>query len=364
MRKFIFLSVLLLASPALADVRIALVGPMTGSEAAFGEQMRHGAEIAVAGINANGGLNGEKIDLDVEDDACDPKQAVNVANRIAGMGIKYVIGHWCSGTTQVASAIYAEEGILELDPAGVLPETTQKGVATMFRLSSTADYWGKMLADYAIKNGKVKKAYVLMDKRAVTEIFGKAVTDELHRADKTIEVSTDEFNGGDRDFNTIVAKIKRAGANAVFISGYTQETALIARQGQALDTNFYSWDVMGSPDFPKAVGNEALGKSIYVDYARPKNSADLVALDKELDAKGWPKETYTYMVYAAFQVLDQAWKQAPSAEVGALAKALHANTYHTLSGDVAFAANGDRASVRFSAYSWNGPNAVEIGPAN
>ncbi|MGY4372013.1 hypothetical protein ACVW1A_008078 [Bradyrhizobium sp. LB1.3] len=68
-----------LSSAAFAqDVNIAVAGPMTGGESAFGRQMKNGAEMAVADINAAGGVNGKKLALSVEDDACDPKQARSV----------------------------------------------------------------------------------------------------------------------------------------------------------------------------------------------------------------------------------------------------------------------------------------------
>ena len=57
------------------DITVAVAGPMTGGESAFGRQMKNGAEMAVADFNAAGGLLGKKLQLDVEDDACDPKQA-------------------------------------------------------------------------------------------------------------------------------------------------------------------------------------------------------------------------------------------------------------------------------------------------
>jgi branched-chain amino acid transport system substrate-binding protein len=80
------------ASTALADITIAVAGPITGQYAAFGEQLKRGAEMAVADINAAGGVNGEQLVLEVGDDACDPKQAVAVANQMVSKGIKFMAG--------------------------------------------------------------------------------------------------------------------------------------------------------------------------------------------------------------------------------------------------------------------------------
>src|SRR6202040_2621988 len=78
------------AIPAQAQIHIATAGPMTGEYAAFGEQMKTGAQQAVADLNKAGGVLGQQLVLDVGDDACDPKQAVSVANQLASKGVKLV----------------------------------------------------------------------------------------------------------------------------------------------------------------------------------------------------------------------------------------------------------------------------------
>ena len=109
MRRTILLAagaITLAAGVARADVTIATVGPMTGQYAIFGEQMRRGATYMADRINQQGGINGEPIKLEVGDDACDPRQAVAVANQMAVAGVTAVIGHYCSGSSIPASAVY------------------------------------------------------------------------------------------------------------------------------------------------------------------------------------------------------------------------------------------------------------------
>ena len=94
-----FGATLALSTTALAqDTTIAVAGPMTGGESAFGRQLKNGAEQAVADINAAGGVLGKKLVLDIEDDACDPKQARSVAEKLSGMGAGVVVGHYCSSS--------------------------------------------------------------------------------------------------------------------------------------------------------------------------------------------------------------------------------------------------------------------------
>src|SRR6185295_16365438 len=105
------------AGSAWAQIKIGSAGPMTGQYAAFGEQMKRGAEMAVAEINAAGGVNGQKLALTMGDDACDPKQATAVANKMVSDKVVFVAGHFCSGSSIPASDIYKEGKILQITPA-------------------------------------------------------------------------------------------------------------------------------------------------------------------------------------------------------------------------------------------------------
>jgi amino acid/amide ABC transporter substrate-binding protein, HAAT family (TC 3.A.1.4.-) len=86
-----------------AEITIAVAGPMTGGEATFGAQLKAGAEMAINDINAKGGVLGQKLKLEIADDACDPKQAKAVAEKLAGMKVPFVAGHFCSGSSIPAS---------------------------------------------------------------------------------------------------------------------------------------------------------------------------------------------------------------------------------------------------------------------
>src|SRR6202035_3739220 len=109
---------LALSTTALAqDITIAVAGPMTGSESAFGRQMKNGGEQAVADLNAAGGVLGKKLALEVGDDACDPKQARSVAEKFASAKVPFVAGHYCSSSSIPASEAYADGNVLQITPA-------------------------------------------------------------------------------------------------------------------------------------------------------------------------------------------------------------------------------------------------------
>lgn len=77
------------------NIKVALAGPVTGPVAQYGDMQMIGAKMAIQKINEAGGVNGNTLEAVVYDDACDPKQAVAVANKIVNDGVKFVVGHLC-----------------------------------------------------------------------------------------------------------------------------------------------------------------------------------------------------------------------------------------------------------------------------
>ena len=106
----------LCARVARAEILIGVAGPMTGANAWFGEQYQRDTGLAVADLNARGGVLGQSVELIVGADACDPDQAVALARKLASDGVVVVAGHFCSHASIPASKIYEEAGILMVAP--------------------------------------------------------------------------------------------------------------------------------------------------------------------------------------------------------------------------------------------------------
>src|SRR5919206_2920491 len=121
------------AGTAQAQIKMGVAGPLTGPNAAFGAQLKNGTDQAVADINAAGGIMGQKITVGYGDDVSDPKQGVSVANKFAGDGVKFVVGHFNSGVSIPASEVYAENGMVQITPASTNPQFTERGLWNTFR---------------------------------------------------------------------------------------------------------------------------------------------------------------------------------------------------------------------------------------
>ncbi len=163
----------LAAAPAHAQIKIGVAGPITGSLASFGAQLKNGADQAVADINAKGGVLGQQLVLEVGDDACDPKQAVSVANKFAGDGIKFVAGHFCSSSSIPASKVYTDEGILQITPASTNPTFTEEGSWNTFRTCGRDDQQGKFAGPWIANEFKDAKIAILHD----NSTYGKGIAD-------------------------------------------------------------------------------------------------------------------------------------------------------------------------------------------
>ena len=134
---------LLAAGLAEADTIIGVAGPMSGSFAAFGGEMRDGAAQAIDDINAAGGVNGAPLALQAMDDKCDAKTADAVANQLAGKGAVMVVGHLCLSASLAAASVYVANRIVEISPGTTWPDYTDKRPgAGIYRLTGRDDQQG------------------------------------------------------------------------------------------------------------------------------------------------------------------------------------------------------------------------------
>src|SRR6201987_1962886 len=190
------------------DITIAVAGPMTGGESAFGRQMKNGAEQAVKDLNAGGGLLGKKLPLEVGDDACDPKQARSVAEKFASARIPFVAGHYCSSSSIPASEAYADGNVLQITPAPTNPLFTERKLWNVARVCGRDDQQGLVAAYYINKYYKGNNVAILNDKTT----YGKGLADETKKALNKAgfqEKMFESYNKGDKHFTPIVSLMKR-----------------------------------------------------------------------------------------------------------------------------------------------------------
>ncbi len=349
------------ATRAQAQIHIATAGPITGEYAAFGEQMKEGAEQAVTDINKAGVLLGQQLVLEVGDDACDPKQAVSVANQLASKGVKLVAGHYCSGSSIPASKVYAEEGILQISPASTNPKYTDEGSWNTLRVCGRDDAQGKVAGDYLASHFKNEKIAILNDNSA----YGKGLADETEKALHAAggkEVLATAYTPGEKDYSSLVSRLKEAGVTVIYIGGYHTEAGLIIRQAkeQGLKATLVGGDALVTNEFWQIAGDAGAGTMMTFppDPRLMKTAADVV---KEFKARNIDPEGYVLYTYAAIQVWADAVKKIKSTDPKKVATALKASSnWPTVIGPISFDKKGDTTGGGYVFYVWKNGTYAEM----
>ncbi len=247
-------------SMAADTIKIALAGPVTGPVAQYGDMQRAGALMAIEQINKAGGVNGAQLEGVIYDDACDPKQAVAVANKVVNDGVKFVVGHVCSSSTQPATDIYEDEGVLMITPSATAPEITSRGYKLIFRTIGLDNMQGPVAGKFIAERYKDKTIAVLHDKQQ----YGEGIATEVKKTveDAGIKVAVFEgLNAGDKDFNALISKLKKAGVQFVYFGGYHPEMGLLLRQAKqaGLDARFMGPEGVGNSEITAIAGDASEG---------------------------------------------------------------------------------------------------------
>ena len=355
------LAFILTASPAYADIQIGLAGPLTGQYATFGEQMRHGAEQAIADINAKGGVLGEKLVLREVDDACDPKQAVTVANNLMSGGVKFVVGHFCSGSSIPASKVYAEEGALQISPSSTNPALTDAGLDNVFRVCGRDDQQGVVDGNYILKHFAGQKVGIIHDNSTAGRGQAEQVKKTLNEHNVT-EVLFDSYTPGQRDYATLISKLKRAGATVLFVGGYHTEAGLIARQlkEQNATIQMMGGDALMTDEFWSIAG--PAGEGVLMSFSPdPRNKPEAASAIAAMRKAGYEPEGYTLYSYASVQAIADAITRAGKADPVKAAQMLRQGNVKTVVGDIGFNAKGDVTGATYVLYRWHNGKFAEVG---
>jgi len=341
------------AGTAHAQIKLGVAGPITGPNAAFGAQLKNGTEQAVEDINAAGGIMGQKITVSTGDDVSDPKQGVSVANKFAGDGVKFVVGHFNSGVTMPASEVYAESGMLMISPSATNPKITERNLWNTFRTCGRDDQQGAVASAWIIKNMKGKKVAIVHDKTT----YGQGLADETKKGlnkGGVKEVMYEGVNLGEKDFSALVSKIKASGADLVYWGGLHTEGGLIVRQmrDQGVKAPLMGGDGITSDEFA-TVGGPGVEGTLMTFSPDPRKRAEAKAIVEKFRAKKFEPEAYTLYSYAAVEVMKQAAEAAKSLDPKKVAEQIKSGKkFKTVIGELSFDKKGDITRPDYVMYVW------------
>jgi branched-chain amino acid transport system substrate-binding protein len=366
MRRLIAVAVIILAValgwPARAEVLIGVAGPLTGKDAWFGEQMQRGAQLAVADLNAAGGVLGQQVRLIWADDFCDPEQAVAAARKLVSDGAIFVVGHYCSHASIPASEVYQAAGVLMISPASSNPKLTELGRANVFRVQTRDDANGVVIGNYIADHWPANKIAILHD----NTIYGKGAAEEakknLNRRGLT-EAIYQAYVPGKADYGTEIAELQAADIAVVFVGGYHTEIGLMARQARdrGYRVQLIAANSMGTEEF-RLIAGDATEGMLCTDNPDPRRNPEAAPVVERFRALGFEPDGYTLNAYGAVQVWAQAAEKAGSLKLPAMIASLRKNQFDTVLGPIDFDDKGDLTVQNPVWYVWRGGVYIPLEP--
>ena len=344
-------------------IKIGVAGPHSGDLASYGLPSVNAAKIVAEKINAQGGINGMKIELLVEDTVCKPEVATNTATKLISDGAQLVLGGICSGSTKAALPIYNDAGILVMSPSATNPALTQSGdYPNFFRTIAPDDAQAQLDVDFALKKLGYTKIAVVHDKGDYGKGFAEFAKKFLEESGKAEVVLFEGVTPGAVDYSAIVQKIKQSGAEAVMFGGYHPEASKIISmmKKKRLDTTFISDDGVKDQTFIKVAGESAEGAYASGPTDTSSNPLSKQAVQEHKDTFSADPGAFYENAYSAVLAMTNAIAKAGSTDLAALKKALQSEKVDTPVGKISFDERGDAIGVGFSVYQVKDGTFVEL----
>jgi branched-chain amino acid transport system substrate-binding protein len=339
-------------------IKIGLQGPMTGDYAYEGKGFEQAVRMLVDQTNANGGIEGKKVELIVEDDAGDPTQSALVAQRLVDAKVTAVIGAYNSTATEPASEIYNEAGILHITPSSTAVRLTTKGFERFFRVCFLDDRQGLFAAKFMDEVLGANNIGILHD----NSTYAQGLAEETRHYAEQLNLNVafyDAINPDDQDYSPILTRMKNANLEAVYFTGYHSQAGLLIKQGaeQGIAFKWVTGNASNNPVMVEIAGiNNAQGVYITTEpLPKDLEFAESKKFVSDFVAKygAEPESVWTIMAGEAFHVIRYAIEQTDSTDSKVLGEYLHNNLKNVngLTGPIlGFDEKGDRLGTIHVAY--------------
>ena len=350
-------------------VTIGVDAPLTGQNSATGLGIQYGAQIAVDDANKNKTVPGVTFKIKALDDKAIPATGQqNATQLVSDKSVLGVVGPLNSGVATQMQQVFATANLVEISPSNTNPELTQgknwqtsksRPFKTYFRTATTDALQGAYAADYAYNGVHAKKAFVVDDKQTYGAGLSKIFTDQFTKQGGKV-IGTDHVNTGDRDFSTLVTKIKNSGADLLYYGGQYDESEVLTKQLKDAGAKIplFGGDGMFTPTYIKTAGKAAegdLATSIGVPVDTLPAAKDFVATYK---AKKYPGDYGTYGSYAydaataIIKAVGQVVKDGkiPSDARAQIVDAVQKTSFDGISGKISFDEYGDTTNKQLTVY--------------
>ncbi len=327
-------------------IKIAIIGAMSGTNAALGNWMKEGVTLAVEERNAAGGIHGRPIQIVIYDDEADPTKSVNLAQKVATDD--KVVAAWATTNSTSALAdipIFQQYKIVQLTN-GTNVDITNKGSAYIFRSCPAGTAYEIPLVDFLAKTKGYKKFAIITD----TSAYGKGEADYQTAELKALglePLARENYGIDDKDFTGQLTKILQTQPEVLLFGGSEIASGLIAKQARQLGFTgqMAGGSAIGTPLFVNTAGAD-VAEGIFFTGAYPTN--DLNDMTRAFNARykarwGNDAEIHGANTYDGTQMLMMAMDKAyPTITGEAIAAAFHTiKDYKGLQGTFNVTANGE-----------------------
>ena len=310
-------------------IRVGHYGSLTGKDAAFGVATRKGIMLAVDEINAKGGVLGRKLEYLVEDiQSKQGESATAVKKLVSRDKVAVVIGANASVNSLEAAPICQHAKIPMMAISSTNPRVTEIG-DYIFRICFIDPFQGAVLAKFAHTSLKAKRVALLTSSNSPYSVGLSAVLRERFTALGGQITAEQKYAEGDKDFRAQLTAIRTAKPDAIAVTGFYTEAALICKQARSLGLNV---PVIGGDGWeaPQLIelGGTAVEGTYYSTYFSADNGAPEVREFVKRYRARWNNEIpegVSALGYDAMYLIAAAMERAQSTD-GAKLRAAIAET--------------------------------------
>ncbi|MCC5036527.1 branched-chain amino acid ABC transporter substrate-binding protein [Streptomyces sp. WAC 00631] len=304
-------------------VKLGMLTPLTGSSAAIGPYMKDGAQLAVDEINAKGGVNGRKLSLTVEDEACDPKTAAAGAAKLVSAGIDISVGGYCSSATLPTLSIFGKAHIPMLIPAANSADLVAQKRRNVFLLNGTGIQQAEAASKFIKATGS-KGVALMDDNTSYSTDITKRTEDGLKQFDVEV-VNHQSVTAGESDYSGAINAVLDSKADFIYWTGYYQEGGLLIKQLKAAG---YKGEIMvadGSVDAKLVkIAGQKNAQGVFATMTQtpqtiPGGEAWVAKYKEKFGSEPGP---YSTQAYDAVRVAAEAVRKAGSTDGQAVTSAL------------------------------------------
>ena len=331
-------------SKASDEIKIGVVGEMTGSNATYGTSMVNGMKLAVKEINDKGGVNGKKINLVVADDKSEPAEAANAMSKLINQDKTPVVMGIFTSSNAIAAANVSEAAkvpflaIGATNPKVTLDEKTGKVKPNTFRVCFIDPFQGTVGANFVLNELKLKKAVVFVDNssdysKGLASFFKQAYTSKGGEI-----VGEEAYLQKDTDFKAVLTKIKTMNPEVLYVPGYYEEVGKIVKQARELGMNLpiVGGDGWDSPKLAEIAGAASLNNTFFTNHYSPDDTSEAskAFVDAYVKAYNQKPDAPAVLGYDGARLMIDAISRAGGTDGAKVSKALaETKNYKAVTGD-------------------------------